>query len=53
MFAGKISTSPALLLHASLALPDPLPNRYAGKGSGDMAIPKLFWWNAEVASIIS
>ena len=30
-------------LSPSLALPDPLPNHYAGKGSGDMAIPKLFF----------
>ena len=31
----------------------PFPDRSLGKGSGDMAIPKLFWWNTEVASIIS
>ena len=31
----------------------PFPDRSRRKGSGDMAIPKLFWWNVEVASIIS
>ena len=50
-FVSKNLTSKIIILRAC-------PRRsttlyYAGKGSGDMAIPKLFWWNAEVVSIIS
>ena len=42
--AALTNSSPSKL-KCSLPLPDPLPNRCAGKGSGDLPIPNLFCRN--------
>ena len=40
--ASMVITELTAIAVPSLVQHNPLPNHYAGKGSGDMAIPKLF-----------
>ena len=44
-FTSKCSGGLKKKIGSSLALPDPLPNRYAGKGSGDLPVSNPFCRN--------